>query len=116
MLEKNEKLRYLRVSNQGDLVSVLPPFPNKATQLNKRYTPNGVNIHLGRKQDPMQIAYRNLKNLWTERSFNPGANHGLNVYLRRILRQHNRSILQAHTFDVFFEDADLVEGLADRSA
>lgn len=100
LLERKGRLRHLRVSNQGDKVSVLPPFPYN--QPWNFYVPNGLNIHLGKKT--MQMGYRNMKNFFTQ--LEPGVlyHHRLNLYLSRMTKASTAAQLSKLTLDKAFNN------------
>lgn len=73
------------MSNQGDVVPVVPPFP--FNEPFNGYTQNGVNIHLMNWGRAPQFGYRNLKSFASQSSFTPVSNHNLKQYLRRMLQR-----------------------------
>lgn len=77
VLERDGRLRHIRVSNQNDIVPVSPPLPH--------YTHTGINLHLKDAEDTYEIGYRNLKGMWSQHplSFSFRERHSLTDYLKR---------------------------------
>jgi len=87
-LEKKTLVRLLRISSQGDLVPVVPPFPFNDPF--NYYTQNGVNIHFMSSNRNAQVGYRNLKSFFSQGSFSPATNHSLKRYLLRLWQSRER--------------------------
>eukprot|EP00592_Proboscia_alata_P007177 CAMPEP_0194357660 /NCGR_PEP_ID=MMETSP0174-20130528/5112_1 /TAXON_ID=216777 /ORGANISM="Proboscia alata, Strain PI-D3" /LENGTH=422 /DNA_ID=CAMNT_0039127775 /DNA_START=367 /DNA_END=1635 /DNA_ORIENTATION=- len=96
-LEKQGRLRHIRISNESDLIPTQPyPF----------YTQNGVNLHL-RKNRKMDHAYRNTKVVFSQLSFDPLPNHGLKEYEKRLFSiPENKSILEKSIAELYREAGD----------
>ena len=97
-LEKQGRLRYIRISNENDLIPTQPyPF----------YTQNGVNLHV-RKDKKMNYAYRNTKIVFSQLGFsNPLIHHGLPEYENRLFGiPENKSILEKSIAELYIKAGD----------
>lgn len=78
-LEKDGKLRHLRVSNQGDLVTVAPSLGYRQT---------GLNFHV-RKNKPMKTGYSADRNIFGQVNLKAASMHSLDVYHERLFTEEN---------------------------
>jgi hypothetical protein len=78
-LEKDGKLRHVRVSNQGDIIAVGPSYG---------YFQTGVNLHV-RKNKEMIGGYSNDRSMFGQLSFNSMSMHRLDVYHERLFTNEN---------------------------
>ena len=78
-LEKDGKLRHVRVSNQGDLVAVAPSLG---------YCQTGVNLHV-REGKEMERGYSADRNIFGQVNLNPLKMHNLDVYHSRLFTDDN---------------------------
>lgn len=93
-LERNGRLRHLRISNQGDMVPT-QPVPG--------YTQNGVNLflHLDEEQ-VMQLDYRNTKSILSQLTRKALANHKFGEYNRRLFdNPKNKEILSRSIEEIY---------------
>jgi hypothetical protein len=70
-LEKDNKVRHIRVSNKKD---VIPGTPGMG--ITKPYTQTGVNIHL-KENKKAEVAYENTKSILSQASTGPLKRHSL---------------------------------------
>lgn len=91
-LEKEDKLRHIRVSNMHDVVPVELPT----------YRQTGVNFHV-REGKKTEVGYRNPKNLFSQISFGSAARHSLegdgSYYSRLYARGENGELLNKDDMD-----------------
>lgn len=91
-LEKEGRLRYIRISNHRDIVTS-KPYP--------RYFQNGVNLHLF-SDSKMELRYGNTKNVFTQISFSPLTVHGLDEYEKRLFGiPENKEILDKKVSELY---------------
>lgn len=94
-LENQGYLRHIRVSNQGDMVCVVPNIPFG-------YTQTGVNIHLFPAKKAA-VTYDNERSLVSSLACNsPGNVHGLECYYERLIgNDRNRRIMKRSVEDFY---------------
>merc|ERR1711935_907685 len=113
-LERDDKLRHLRVSNRRD---VIPGTPGMG--LAKPYVQTGVNIHLQPK-GTATVEYENTKSIISQASFNPldrhslyGDGNGYSYYERLYAKERrsgeyvNKKILEKSIEELYDEHAKL---------
>jgi hypothetical protein len=91
VLEREGRLRHLRISNEGD---VMPskPYPG--------YTQNGVNLHLFADKE-MELDYRNTKNVLCQLNFSMLDKHKLSTYMERLGLKANQKNLSKKISDLY---------------
>ena len=97
-LEKEGKLRHIRVSNNGDHVCCQPAIPFMG------YTQTGVNIHLfaNKKAD---VGYRHTRSSYSAFEFSgPLSMHSLTTYLDRLLGNEENLDFMDNTVEEFYEE------------
>ncbi len=98
ILEKEGKLRHIRVSNQGDIVAAVPSVG---------YHQTGINLH-AQKGKRMQIVYhKNKKSFFSQ--FNPDfvSKHGLGDYEKHLFTDENSDILFMDIEELYSKFADI---------
>jgi hypothetical protein len=78
-LEKNGKLRHVRVSNEGDIVAVGPSFG---------YCQTGVNLHV-RKNKEIVAGYSADRSMFGQLNLRAMSMHSLDVYHERLFTNEN---------------------------
>jgi hypothetical protein len=98
-LERNGRLKHLRISNQGDVVPT-PPVPG--------YTQNGVNFFLYLDgEEEMQLDYRNTKSLLSQASTKALDNHMFGEYNRRLFdNPKNKEVLSRPMEEIYKTGGD----------
>lgn len=87
-LEKDGKLRHIRIFNKEDHVGVQPAIPFMG------YTQTGVGINLRNNKEAI-VEYRNARSAWSAFSATkPWEMHSLDVYHERLLIRQNREHLR----------------------
>jgi len=82
-LESDGKLRHIRVSNEGDMVAVMPSVS---------YSQTGINIFV-RPDKRLEVGYCLDRNAISQFNFDALAMHGLDVYHDRLFIEENEDIL-----------------------
>ena len=82
-LEELNWLRHIRVSNENDLVPVIPPPRFAYGILYEKYMHTGINVHLIPGEGTHEIAYQNPKTFASQFSFSPGERHAVVDYWTR---------------------------------
>jgi len=97
-LEKENKLRHIRVSNQGDVVAVMPSIG---------YHQTGINFHVDANKR-VQIKHADAKmSLWSQMSLNSLSMHGLHNYHDRLFTGHNEDIINLDIEEIYQKYAEL---------
>lgn len=100
-LERNGKLRHLRVSNEKDAVTVSLSLGG--------YTHSGINLHLS--EEGVEFGYRNLKSFWSQARLSSGTRHGLMDYWERLKLDEVK--LRGTSIDELYGDESLVGDFRD---
>jgi hypothetical protein len=87
-LESTRDLLHVRISNEGDIVPVLPV----SVPLLLGYTQTGVNLHLHNDKD-MEVGYRNLKWMISQLRWDSTTKHSLGTYYARLKVGRNQETL-----------------------
>ncbi len=92
-LEKESKLRHIRVSNQGDIVAAVPSVG---------YHQTGINLHANGKGGKMEVKYHNNKKSFFSQ-FNLGfvSKHGLGDYEKYMFIDDNEEILSMEVEEMY---------------
>lgn len=90
-LEREGRLRHIRISNEGDVVPS-KPYPG--------YTQNGVNLHLF-SDKKMEHDYRNTKNVITQFNFSMLDKHMFPEYTKRLALPDNKELLSKKISDLY---------------
>jgi predicted lipase len=95
-LEKEGKLRHIRVSNDGDVVPVAPSLG---------YYQTGVNLHV-KPKGKMKVGYRKDRNFFTQVRLSSASMHSLDYYHERIFREENADIIRMNIEEIYENYAD----------
>jgi len=101
-LEKADRVRNLRVTNEGDVV-LEGPF-------GFGYTQTGVNVHV-HENKPAIVGYNVVKNIVGQISLNSVAMHLLGIYEARLFNFENKGNILKKTIDELYQENEARSGL-----
>jgi len=90
-LEKAGKLRHIRVSNQGDVVTVAP---------SGGFYQTGLNLHVAPGKQ-VEIAYSKDRSFWSQVNVNALGNHGLATYHKRLFIERNLTDISSNVEELY---------------
>ncbi len=90
-LEKENKLRHIRVSNQGDIVAAMPSVG---------YHQTGINLHV--KDGKMEVKYhKNKKSFFSQFNLAFASKHSLSDYEKNMFIDENEEILSMEVEEMY---------------
>ena len=90
-LEREGKLRHIRISNQGDIVPV---------GMGPGFTQTGVNVHVYPDKRAF-VGYNANRTFWSQISTSSGAKHGLISYHPNLFKSENADIIRMSVDELY---------------